>query len=178
MSRCTITKNQRQETGYIRGYTKCCNWQQPFRRLNVMYITNSGMGGSVCILLGFICSSLIRDLRFFLPRKYSFGSMEQDIMCAITLWLWALFRSRTLPESMIAIEASEANFLFSYLFCSLSSILILKNSTTPQCMTTLTQNARRKFRLILSLTSYLAIGCKNFGCFRLNWFLVFCLRVE
>ena len=165
MSRCTITKNQRQETGYIRGYTKCCNWQQPLTRFNVMYITNSGMGGSVCILLGFVCSSLIRD-------------MEQDIMCTITLWLWALFRSRPLPETMIAIEASEAKFLFSYVFCSLSRILFLKNSTIPQCMTTLTQNARRKLRLILSLTSYLAIGCKNFGCFWFNWFLVLCLRVE
>ena len=36
---------------------------------------------------------------------------------------------------MIAIEASEAKFLFSYVFCSLSSILFLKNSTIPQCMT-------------------------------------------
>ena len=40
-------------------------------------------------------------------------------------------------------------------------------------MTTLTQNARRKLRLILSVTNYLAIGCKNFGCFWFNWFLVF-----
>ena len=31
-------------------------------------------------------------------------------MCAITLWLRALFRSRTLPETMIAIEAREAMF--------------------------------------------------------------------
>ena len=65
----------------------CCNWQQPFRRFNVMYITNSGMGGSVCILLGFVCSSLIRDIQIFLLRKYFLGSMEQDIMCAIALWL-------------------------------------------------------------------------------------------
>ena len=94
-------------------------------------------------------------------------------MCAITLWLRAFFSSRTLPETMIAIEASEAKFLFSWKFCSLSSILFPKNTTFPQCLTTLTQNARRKLRLILGLTSYLAIGCKIFGCFWFNWFLVF-----
>ena len=93
-------------------------------------------------------------------------------MCAITLWLRALFSSRTLRET---IEASEATFLFSYVFCSLSSILFLENGTDPQCVTTLTQNARPKLRLILSHTSYLAIGCKNFGCFWFNCFLVFCL---
>ena len=97
--------------------------------------------------------------------------MEQDIMCAITLWLRALFSSRTLPETMIAIEASEAKFLFSYVFCSLSSILFFENGTVSQCETTFTQNARRKLRLILSLTSYRAIGCKNFGSFWFNWFL-------
>ena len=136
------------------------------------------MGGSVCILLGFVCSSLNRDIRLFLPRKYSFGSMEQDIMCAIILWLRVIFSSKTLPETMIAIEASEAKFLLSYVFCSLSSILFLKNSSIPKCMTTLTQKARRKLRLIPSLTSNLAFGCKNFGSFWFNWFLVFCLRVE
>ena len=45
-------------------------------------------------------------------------------------------------------------------------------------MPTLTQNARRKLKLILSFTSYLAIGCKNFGCFWLNWFLVFALELS
>ena len=75
------------------------------------------------------------------------------------------FSSKTLPETMIAIEASEAKFLLSYVFSSLSGILFLKNSRIPQCMTTLTQNARRKLRIILSLISYLAIGCKNFDCF-------------
>ena len=99
--------------------------------------------------------------------------MEQDIMCAIALWFRAFFSSRTLPETMIAIEASEAKFVFSYVFCSQSSILFLKNSTFPQYMTTLTQNAWRKLKLILRLTSYLVIGSKNFGCFWLNWFLVF-----
>ena len=94
-------------------------------------------------------------------------------MDAIALWLQAFFSSRTLPETMVAIEASEAKFLFSYVFCSLSSLLFSENSTVPQCMTTLTQNARRKLNFILSLTSYLSIGCKNFVCFWLNWFLVF-----
>ena len=98
-------------------------------------------------------------------------------MCAITLWLRALFSSRTLPETMITSEASEAKFLFSYVFCSLRSILFLENGTVPQFVTTLRQTARRKLRLILSLTSYLAIGCKNFGCFWFNWFLIFALEL-
>ena len=104
--------------------------------------------------------------------------MEQDIMCAIALWLRAFFSSRTLPETLIAIEASEAKFLFSYVFCSGNSILFLENSTVLQSMTTLTQNARRKLRLILCFTSYLGVCCKNFGCFWLNWFLVFALELS
>ena len=114
----------------------------------------------------------------FSSRGKNFSAPWSKTLCAITLWLWVLFSSRTLPETMIAIEASEAKFLFGYVFCSLSSILFLESSTVPQCVTTLTQNARRRFRLILSLTSYLAFGCKNFGCFWFNWFLVFCLRIE
>ena len=178
MSQCTITKNQRQETGYIRGYTKCCKWQQPFRRFNVMYITNSGRVGRFVFSLDLFVPALFETLEFSFRGSVFFGSMEQDIMCAIALWLWAFFSSRTLPETMIAFEASEGKFLFSYVFCSLSSNFFLRNSTVPQCMTTLTQNARRKLRIILSVTSYLAIGCKNFGCFWFNWFFVFCLRVE
>ena len=42
-------------------------------------------------------------------------------MSVIVLWLRAIFSSRTLPETMIAVEASEGKFLFSYVFCSLSS---------------------------------------------------------
>ena len=76
-------------------------------------------------------------------------------MCAITLWLPALFSSRTLPETLIAFEASEAKFLFSSVFCSLSTILFLEEGTVPQSMTTLTQIARRKLRLILKFTSWL-----------------------
>ena len=72
------------------------------------------------------------------------------MMCDITLWLRALFSSRTLPETMIAIEAGEAKFLFGYVFCSLSSILFLENGTVPQCLTTLTQNARRKLDLLVT----------------------------
>ena len=109
----------------------------------------------------------LRHLNFF-PRKYFFDSMKQDIMCAIALWLRAFFCSRTLPKTMITIKASQAMFLFSYVFCSLSSIIFLENSTVPQCMTTLTQNARWKLRLILCLTSYLVVCCKTLVVFGLT----------
>ena len=114
-----------------------------------------------------------------LPRKCFLVSMELDIMCAIALWLRAFFfSSRTLPETMIAIEASEAKFLFSYVFCSLSSILFLENDTVHQCVTTLTQNARRQLRLFLCFTSYFVICSENFGFFGLTGSSVFALELS
>ena len=105
--------------------------------------------------------ALFETFEIFLRGKNFSGSVEQDILCAIALWLLAFFfSSRTLPETRIAIEASEAKFLFSYVIRSLSSILFSENSAVPQCMSTFI---------------YLGVCCKNCGCFWLNWFLVFSL---
>ena len=104
--------------------------------------------------------------------------MKPDIMCAIALWLRAFFSSRTLQQTMIAIAASEAKFLFSYVFCSLSSILFLENVTVPQCVTTLTQNARRKLRLILCFTSYLGVAAKTLVVFGLTGSSFFALELS
>ena len=81
-------------------------------------------------------------------------------MCAIALWLRAFFIFRTLPETMIAIEASEVKFLFSYLFCSLCSILLLENSTVPQCMTTLAKTYGGNLDLFCALLDTLVFAAK------------------
>ena len=128
-----------------------------------MYITNSDL----------FVPALFETFGFSFRRNIFSGPWSKTL-CVLSHsgFLQFFFSSRTFPETMIAIEASEAKFLFSYVFCSLSSIFFLENGTVPPCVTIFTQNARRKIRRILCFTSNLGICCKNFGCFWLNLFLV------
>ena len=150
MCRCTIPKNQHQETGCIRGLLDGC-----INLLDDLMSSTSLTPAWVEVFVFFLdlcAAAFLRQSSF--PSEETFSRLHgaRHYVCYRTL-ASGIFSFRKLPETMIANEASEAKFLFSYLICS------LEKSTVPQRMTTLAQNALRKLGPFLYFTKHPGICC-------------------
>ena len=119
----------------------------------------------------------------FEPFKFSFrgnifSALWSKTLCVLSHSGWGqLLALEHCWKLRLPLRQARKSFCSATYFAC-CSILSFKNSTIPPSMTTFIQNARRKFRLILCFTSYLGIGCKNFGCFWLNCFLIFALELS